>query len=269
MDPVRNPYSPGAGTPPPHLAGRADLQEAFSTSIARAQIGIPVQPLVLSGRRGVGKTVLLLRWRSLATEAGWSTAHIEARSDADLRQQLGDAITDIVRQVSRRFRNQDRVERLGRVAASFLRAAGAAVGRGGLTLGVEPERGVADSGILETDLGEILVELGHAARQVGTGAVLLIDELQDAGTTELSGLVGVCHRVNQAGVPALIVGAGLPTGGGPTRWGGAGPGHHRAGRQTWCQLCSGRGRCATSRAATRSSSRPMPSSSGTWPSRAR
>lgn len=211
MDPIRNPYSPGAGTPPPFLAGRDDLLAAFSTLVARAQIGNPVQPLVLSGLRGVGKTVLLLRWRSLASQAGWATAHIEARSDADLRQQLGDAIIDVLRQVSRHYRNQERVERLKRIAASFMRAAGATVSRGGVAFNVQPEPGMADSGTLETDLGELLVELGEAAREEGTGAIIMLDELQDAGVDMLAGLVGACHRINQQGLPALIVGAGLPT----------------------------------------------------------
>lgn len=85
MDPIRNPYSPGAGTPPPYLAGRAGLLDAFDTVIGRAQIGNAVQPPVLSGLRGVGKTVLLLRWRELALEAGWAAAHIEARVGTDLR----------------------------------------------------------------------------------------------------------------------------------------------------------------------------------------
>lgn len=170
-----------------------------------------MQPLVLAGLRGVGKTVLLLRWRSLASQAGWATAHIEARADADLRQQLGDAITDVLRQVSRHYRNQERVERLKRIGTSFLRAAGTTVSRGGLTFDVQPEPGVADSGALETDLAEMLFELGQAAREEGTGAVFLIDELQDAGVDKLSGLVGACHRINQAGLPTLMVGAGLPT----------------------------------------------------------
>ena len=211
VDPIKNPYSPGAGTPPPFLAGRGELEDAFSTLIGRAAIGNSVQPLVLSGLRGVGKTVLLLRWRSIAQNEGWATAHIEARPDADLREQLADAVVDVLRQVSRRFRNQERVEHLKRVGASFLRATGATVSRGGIAFDVEPEPGVADSGSLETDLTELLLELGAAAREEGTGAVLLIDELQDAGNDALAGIVGACHRVNQESVPALVVGAGLPT----------------------------------------------------------
>jgi hypothetical protein len=166
---------------------------------------------VLSGLRGVGKTVLLLRWRAIAQEQGWATAHIEARAGANVREQLGDAVTDLLRQISRTYRNQQRVERLKRVATSFLRAAGASVTRSGIVFNVEPEPGIADSGSLETDLVELFIELGDAARSEGTGAIVFIDELQDAGGEGLAAVVGACHRINQPQLPALIVGAGLPT----------------------------------------------------------
>lgn len=211
MDPVTNPYSPGAGTPPPFLAGREDLITSFDTLLGRATIGNPVQPLVLSGLRGVGKTVLLLQWRSQAITAGWAASHVEARPGADLRAQLADAVTDLLRQLSRHYRNQERVERLKRVSVSFLRAAGTTISRGGLTFDVSPEAGVADSGDLETDLAELLIELGRAAKEERGGAVILIDELQDAGAERLAAVVGACHRINQERLPALIVGAGLPT----------------------------------------------------------
>lgn len=211
VDPVRNPYSPGAGTPPPYLAGRDDLVAAFDTLLGRAEIGNPVQPMVLSGLRGVGKTVLLLHWRSQAQQAGWAASQVEARAGADLRAHLADAVVELLRQISRRYRNQERVEFLKRVTTSFVRAAGATVSRGGVTFDVDPQPGVADSGDLETDLTELLVELGRAARAEGTGAVILIDELQDAGGDRLAAVVGACHRINQERLPALVVGAGLPT----------------------------------------------------------
>lgn len=211
MDPVRNPYSPGAGTPPPYMAGREELIAAFDTLLGRAAIGNAVQPLVLSGLRGVGKTVLLLQWRSQAEAAGWAASHVEARAGADLRGQLADAVTDLLRQISRHYRNRERVERLKRVSASFVKAAGATVSRGGLTFDVNPEAGVADSGDLETDLTELLVELGRAAKEEERGAIILIDELQDAGAERLAAVVGACHRINQERLPALVVGAGLPT----------------------------------------------------------
>jgi len=211
MDPIRNPYSPGAGTPPPYLAGREGFLDAFSTVIGRAQIGNAVQPPVLAGLRGVGKTVLLLRWRELAIEAGWTSAHIEARAGTDLRVPLGDAVVDLMRQSSRRYRNRERAHRLQRVATSFLRATGATATRGSLVFDVEPQPGVADSGSLETDLTELFIELGEAAREEGSGAVILIDELQDAGSEALVALVGACHRANQLRLPVLVAGAGLPT----------------------------------------------------------
>jgi len=135
-------------------------------------------------------TVLLLRWRELALDAGWAAAHIEARAGTDLRAPLGDAVIDLTRQTSRRFRNEERAQRLQRIATSFLRATGATVTRGAVAFDVQPEPGVADSGSLETDLTELLVELGEAARDEGTGAVILIDELQDAGVEALVGLAG-------------------------------------------------------------------------------
>ncbi len=211
MDPIANPYSPGAGTPPPYLAGRVDLDEAFDVLLGRAELGRPVQPIVLSGLRGVGKTVLLLRWLSRAAQRGWAAAHLEVRVGADLREQLVDATIDILRDISRRYRNAERVQRLRRVATSFARAAGAKVARAGLTFEVDPESGVADSGSLESDLTELLVVLGEAAAEEGSGAVIFIDELQDAGADELGAVVGACHRINQEQLPALIVGAGLPT----------------------------------------------------------
>jgi hypothetical protein len=187
------------------------MLESFGTVLGRAQIGNAVQPPVLSGLRGVGKTVLLLRWRELALKEGWAAAHIEARAGTDLRAPLGDAIVDLTRQVSRRFRNQERAHRLQRIATSFLRATSTTVTRGAVAFDVQPEPGVADSGSLETDLTELLVELGEAAREEGSGAVILIDELQDAGAEALVGLVGACHRVNQLQLPVVIAGAGLPT----------------------------------------------------------
>jgi hypothetical protein len=211
MDPVANPYAPGAGTPPPYLAGREELSDAFATMLGRASRGNAVQPIVLTGLRGVGKTVLLLEWRRIATDANWATAHLEARGEVDLRPQIVDALIDLLRQTSRNWRSTERIERLKRIATSFARAAGATATRGGFTFGVEPEPGVADSGSLETDLAELLIELGRAAREEGSGAVLLIDELQDADPAALAGLVGAIHRVNQERLPALVVGAGLPT----------------------------------------------------------
>ena len=210
MDPIQNPYAPGAGTPPPLLAGRDDLLGAFRVIIGRASAGRAFQHPVLAGLRGVGKTVLLVQFRAVAADAGWAAEMFEVRPDGDLRAQVAEALRPMVRSVNRRWRNRQRAQHIGRVAASFLRGAAATIGRGGLALGFEPVPGVADSGDFETDLTELLVALGEGAREEGVGATLLIDELQDADIDHLAALAGAAHRINQDSLPVVIGGAGLP-----------------------------------------------------------
>jgi len=210
IDPIANPYAPGAGTPPPLLAGRAELIGAFDIVIGRAAAGNSFQPIVLSGLRGVGKTVLLLAFRANARNAGWPIELFEARPGGDLRAQVAEALPPMVRTVNRHWRNRDRARRIGRIAASFARAVQATLTRTGFRLELEPEPGVADSGDLETDLTELLVALGEGAREEHVGAALLIDELHEVPPDQLSSLVGAAHRVNQERLPVVIGGAGLP-----------------------------------------------------------
>ncbi len=210
MDPVKNPYAPGPGTPPPLLAGRDEISAAFGVVVGRAAAGNPFQPIVLSGLRGVGKTVLLLSFRSTIRDAGWVAELIEARPGGDLRAQVAEALPPMVRAVNRHWRNKERAQRLGRVAASFSRAVEATMTRGGFRLELEPEPGVADSGDLETDLTELFVALGEGAREEQVGAAMLIDELHEVPADQLSALVGAAHRINQDQLPVVIGGAGLP-----------------------------------------------------------
>ena len=210
MDPVTNPYAPGAGTPPPLLAGRDRVIEAWDIVIGRAAAGNSFQPIVLSGLRGVGKTVLLLEFRAHANDAGWPIELFEARPGGDLRAQVAEALPPMVRTVNRRWRNKERAKRIGRIAASFARAVQARLVHGGFRFEVEPEPGVADTGDLETDLTELLIALGEGAQSEGLGAALLIDELHEVPPLQLSALVGAAHRVNQESLPVVIGGAGLP-----------------------------------------------------------
>ena len=210
MDPVTNPYAPGAGTPPPLLAGRDRVIEAWDIVIGRAAAGNSFQPIVLSGLRGVGKTVLLLEFRAHANAAGWPIELFEARPGGDLRAQVAEALPPMVRTVNRRWRNKERAKRIGRIAASFARAVQARLVHGGFRFEVEPEPGVADTGDLETDLTELLIALGEGAQSEGLGAALLIDELHEVPPLQLSALVGAAHRVNQESLPVVIGGAGLP-----------------------------------------------------------
>lgn len=210
VDPILNPYAPGAGTPPPLLAGRDGLIDAWDIVIGRAAAGNPFQPLVLSGLRGVGKTVLLLAFRAHARDAGWPIELFEARPGGDLRAQVAEALPPMVRTVNRRWRNRERARRIGRIAASFAKAVQASLIRSGFRLELEPEPGVADSGDLETDLTELFVALGEGARDEGVGAALLIDELHEVPPLQLSALVGAAHRLNQERLPVVVGGAGLP-----------------------------------------------------------
>jgi hypothetical protein len=210
VDPILNPYAPGAGTPPPLLAGRDALIGDWAVVVGRAAAGNSFQPLVLSGLRGVGKTVLLLAFRSHARDAGWPIELFEARPGGDLRAQVAEALPPMVRTVNRRWRNRERARRIGRIAASFAKAVQASLVRSGFRLELEPEPGVADSGDLETDLTELLVALGEGARDEGVGAALLIDELHEVPPEQLSALIGAAHRVNQERLPVVVGGAGLP-----------------------------------------------------------
>jgi hypothetical protein len=178
--------------------------------IGRAAAGNSFQPIVLSGLRGVGKTVLLLAFRAHAREAGWPIELFEARPGGDLRSQVAEALPPMIRTVSKKWRNKERAERIGRIAASFARAVQARLLHSGFRIDVEPEPGVADSGELETDLTELLVALGEGARDEGLGAALLIDEMHEVPPQQLSALVGAAHRVNQESLPVVVGGAGLP-----------------------------------------------------------
>src|SRR4051794_5577148 len=119
MDPVRNPYAPGAGQRPPELAGRDREVDAFDVVLERVARGRPERSLVLTGLRGVGKTVLLGELRSMAVRAGWGAGKIEARPDADLRRPLSAALHRAVRDLAVHHRAPDRVEEVLGVLKAF------------------------------------------------------------------------------------------------------------------------------------------------------
>ena len=214
MDPVRNPFAPGAGQRPPELAGRDRELDAFDVVLERVSRSRPERSLVLTGLRGVGKTVLLGELRSMAVRRGWGAGKIEARPEAELRRPLSAALHRAIRDLAVRHRAPDRVEGvLGVLKAFALRAnptdaklrerwqpgidAPAAVGR-------------ADSGDIEIDLVELFTDVAELAQDVGTGVALLIDEMQDLRADDVSALCAACHELSQSGAPLVVVGAGLP-----------------------------------------------------------
>ena len=214
MDPVRNPFAPGAGQRPPELAGRDRELDAFDVVLERVARGRPERSLVLTGLRGVGKTVLLGELRSMALRAGWGAGKVEARPDADLRRPLSAALHRALRDVAVRHRAPDRVEEvLGVLKAFALRSAPAdAKLRDRWQPGIDAPvvTGRADSGDIEIDLLELFSEVAELGRDVGAGVAVLIDEMQDLRPDDVSALCAACHELSQSRAPLVVVGAGLP-----------------------------------------------------------
>lgn len=206
---MRNPYAPGAGVRPPQLAGRDDDLDAFQVVLERVGRRLPERSLVVAGLRGVGKTVLLLEFQSLADQRGWSTAKLEARIGMPLRTSLGRAVHLILRSLERQHGREHRFDPVIRVLKSFVTTAGPS-GDFSFRLDVDPEPGRADSGDDEVDLTELLTEVGEAAAAVNTGIAIFIDELQDLSGRDLGAIVGAFHEISQQQLPVVIVGAGLP-----------------------------------------------------------
>jgi hypothetical protein len=214
VDPVRNPFAPGAGQRPPELAGREKEVAAFDVVLERVARGRPERSLVLTGLRGVGKTVLLGELRSMAIRRGWGAGKIEARPDAGLRRPLSAALHRAVRDLAVRHRAPDRVEQvLGVLKAFALRASPSDSklrDRWQPGIDVPPTQGRADSGDIEIDLVELFTDVAELAQDVGTGVALLIDEMQDVMADDISALCAACHELSQSGAPFVVVGAGLP-----------------------------------------------------------
>jgi hypothetical protein len=220
VDPIRNPYAPGAGQRPPELAGRGRELEAFDVVLERVARGRPERSLVLTGLRGVGKTVLLNTLRSAAISRLWGTGKIEARPDTSLRRPVAAALHTAIRELAPRHRAPERVDDVLAVLKSFaLRAATGADGRGATArlrdrwqpgIDVPAATGRGDSGDIEIDLVELFTDVASLATDVGTGIALFIDEMQDVGPADVSALCAACHELSQLGAPLIVVGAGLP-----------------------------------------------------------
>jgi hypothetical protein len=209
MDPVRNPFSPGAGAPPPALVGRDALIESFRVVVQRTMRGRPGQSLMPIGLRGVGKTVLLNRFIEDAQALNAQAVMIEAPEDGNLRQLLSKEARRLLLQLDRIGALSQKVKRALRIFKSFSLQIGP---DGSLTAGidVDPEVGAADSGILAEDVTDLFVALGEAAKDRNTALVIAIDEVQYLSEEELGALIMGVHRTTQLRLPLVLVGAGLP-----------------------------------------------------------
>jgi len=212
VDPIRNPYAPGAGQRPPELAGRDEQLRAFDVVLERVARSRPERSLVLTGLRGVGKTVLLNALRSAAVRKGWGTGKLEARPDQGLRRPLSSALHQAVRELG--HPDADSVDQvLGVIRAFAQRDAGPNAKlkeQWSPGIDVPAAKGRADSGDIEIDLVELFTDVGGLAADVGKGVGVFVDEMQDLGPDDVSAMCAACHEISQSGLPVIVVGAGLP-----------------------------------------------------------
>jgi len=209
MDARRNPFAPGAGTPPPELAGREDLLERNAVALDRIRVGRAARPSILYGLRGVGKTVLLSRMRDAAEGEGFTIVSIEAPENRSLPGILVPSLRAALLRMDRKKQATAGVTRALRALAGFakLKVKYADLE---VALDVKPEPGLADSGDLDADLADLIVAVGEAARERDSAIVLVIDELQYVPEEQLAALISALHRANQKQLPVTMLAAGLP-----------------------------------------------------------
>ncbi|MDE3074952.1 MAG: ATP-binding protein [Chloroflexota bacterium] len=208
MDAVRNPFTPGAGMRPPALVGRDQHIRDMDVALQRLLVGRPARGQLLTGRRGVGKTVLLNEFERLAERHGFCHGHIEVAEDGELAGRLARALHMTLLEMDARRSIGERVRRaLGVLKAFSIRLPGGPeIGRD-----IQPVAGPADSGDLAYDLAGLFVEVGTVARDHGCSVLLTIDELHHVPVKVLPALVLGLHRANQLGLPILVAGAALPS----------------------------------------------------------
>ena len=211
MDAITNPYSPGAGSPPPELAGRGKIREQVRVAIARIGVGNSAKSIIMIGLRGVGKTVLLEQMRMDAEETGSVSAiKLEAPENRSLPALLAPQLRLSLLKISRNEAAKELAQRGLRALAGFVGSLKVKYADIEVGLDFEPEEGLADNGDLESDLGTLFEQLGRAAQKAKTVVVIFIDELQYVKEDQFAALISALHRCSQLRLPLTLVGAGLP-----------------------------------------------------------
>lgn len=210
MDPIKNPFSPGAGSPPPELVGRGAILEQARILLGRIQAKRAEQSMLLTGLRGVGKTVLLNEIERIAIQNNnFRTVLIEAHEDKPLATLLTPYLRTLFFELNRVAGAGDKVRRGLAVLKSFMNGLKLTVGDVGIGLDIDPETGAADSGDLESDLPNLFLAVAEAAEERKVVVVLLIDEIQYLSQKELSALIMAMHKIQQRQLPVILLGAGL------------------------------------------------------------
>ena len=210
MDPILNPYAPGAGTQPPELAGRDQLRRAAQIALERTRMRRPAKSVIMVGLRGVGKTVLLDRMLADAEAGGITALRIEAPEDRSLPAILAPQLRMALLRLSQREAASRLAQRALSGLAGFVGALKVKYQDIEVGLDFEPEPGLADNGDLESDLQHLMELVGDAAIAGKTAVALFIDEIQYVGEDQLAALIVALHRASQRSLPVTMVGAGLP-----------------------------------------------------------
>jgi hypothetical protein len=210
MDAIINPFAPGAGSPPPELAGRDAVLEQARVTLGRIRLARSAKSVMIVGLRGVGKTVLLNRIQAVAEEQGYLAEVLEAPENKSLAALLAPALRSLILKLDRGEQVSAAVRKAFRVLRGF--AAAIKVSYNDIEIGLdgETEPGIADSGDLEADVQDLLLSVGEAAKDRKTAVALVIDELQYLSELEMSALIVGMHKVSQKQLPLALFGAGLP-----------------------------------------------------------
>jgi len=210
MDPRKNPFVPGAGAPPPEFGGRDDLIEAADIALDRTKAGLYANDIIILGRRGVGKTVLLNHLHRMARAKKIRTVKFEVpdAQGGHLARELAAPLNVILRGLDRKAALGEAVDLAGAALGNF--ATMFRLKYEGFSIGAEPARPKPDQGALERELPDLLVKVARAAGLGGTALALFIDEIQYLIKPELSALIRACHEAAQEGAPFMLIGTGLP-----------------------------------------------------------
>lgn len=210
MDPINNPFAPGAGTPPPQLAGRDELRETVRVAIERVRRGFPTKSVLMVGLRGVGKTVLLDQMRFDAENAGIQTIRIEAPENRSLPAIIAPELRQSLLKLSRNEKVKAFAQRGLKALAGFAKSLKMKYNDIEVGIDLDTEPGLADNGDLEHDLQALLETAGIAVQKAESALVIFLDELQYVKEDELAALITALHRAAQRRLPIVLVGAGLP-----------------------------------------------------------
>lgn len=211
MRALTNPYTPNAGAEPQAIVGRDDQLESFDLLLARIERGRTEQSMIITGLRGVGKTVLLGQFRTKALEHDWVVVEVEVskHDEHDFRRNMASRLRTALLELSPKVRWTDRFRHAAGVLKSFTISMDP-TGSWSAGFDVEAAEGYADHANLAQDLTDVFLALGAAAREQEKGIVLLLDEVQFLNKQQLEALIEALHKMVQRKLPITMVGAGLP-----------------------------------------------------------